>query len=118
MFTERCLFSMKLTAKQSAFADLIAGGLNQTQAYRGAYNAQNMNPNSTKVEACKLAKHPEVVRTVKALRKGCPSTKRVVADLHDEWVRMRLMDLAESPYATSSIKLSALEFLGKNLGMF
>jgi phage terminase small subunit len=107
-----------LTPKQAQFADLIAGGLNQTQAYRGAYNAQGMNSDTVKVEACKLAKHSGVVRTVKALRKGCPSTKRVVADLHDEWVRMRLMDLAESPYATSSIKLSALEFLGKNLGMF
>ena len=107
-----------LTAKQARFADLIAGGLNQTQAYRQSYNADGMNGNTVKVEACKLAKHSGVVRTVKALRKGCPSTKRVVADLHDEWVKMRLMDLAESPYATSSIKLSALEFLGKNLGMF
>ena len=107
-----------LTAKQARFADLIAGGLNQTQAYRQSYNADGMNGNTVKVEACKLAKHSGVVRTVKALRKGCPSTKRVVADLHDEWVIMRLQDLADSRYATSSIKLSALELLGKNLGMF
>ena len=33
-------------------------------------------------------------------------------------IQERVMDLAESPYATSSIKLSALELLGKNLGMF
>ena len=108
----------ELTAKQSVFADLIAGGLNQTQAYRGAYNAQNMNSNTVKVEAHRLSRHPKIVWAVDRIRKGCPSTKRVVADLHDEWVKMRLMDLAESPYATSSIKLSALEFLGRNLGMF
>ena len=107
-----------LTPKQSVFADLIAGGLNQTQAYRGAYNAQNMNPNSTKVEACKLAKHPEVVRTVKALRKGCPSTRRMVSDLTADWVTVKMQDMVDSPYTTASMKLNALELLGKTLGMF
>ena len=107
-----------LTAKQARFADLIAGGLNQTEAYRRAYNAEGMNSDTVKVEAHRLSRHPKIVWAVDRIRKGCPSTKRVVADLHDEWVKMRLMDLAESPYATSSIKLSALELLGKNLGMF
>ena len=107
-----------LTAKQARFADLIAGGLNQTQAYRRAYSAQGMSADTVKVEACRLAKKPKIVWAVDRLRKGCPSTKRVVADLHDEWVKMRLMDLAESPYATSSMKLNALELLGKTLGMF
>ena len=107
-----------LTPKQSVFADLIAGGLNQAQAYRRAYNAANMNSNTVKVEAHRLSRHPKIVWAVDRIRKECPSTRRVVAALHDEWVRMRLMDLAESPYATSSIKLSALEFLGKTLGMF
>ena len=108
----------ELTPKQALFAEHIAGGLNHSASYRAVYNAQGMNADTVKVEACRLAKKPKIVWAVDRLRKGCPSTKRVVADLHDEWVRMRLMDLAESPYATSSIKLSALEFLGKNLGMF
>ena len=42
----------------------------------------------------------------------------MVAELHQEWVKIRLMDLADSPYSTSSQKISALEYLGKNLGMF
>jgi len=55
---------------------------------------------------------------VKALRQGCPKTKRQVAEASEEWVKIRLMDLADSPYSTTSQKISALEFLGKNLGMF
>jgi hypothetical protein len=55
---------------------------------------------------------------VDAIRKGCPSTKRVVSDLHPEWIKIRLMDLADSPYSTTSQKITALGFLGKNLGMF
>ena len=70
------------------------------------------------MEAHRLAKHPKIVGAVKALRQGCPKTKRVVADLHPEWIKIRLMDLADSPYSTTSQKISALEYLGKNLGMF
>ena len=100
------------------FAEHLAGGLNRSASYRAVYNAQGMSPDTLKVEAHRLSRHPKIVWAVDRIRKGCPSTKRVVADLHDEWVIMRLQDLADSRYATSSIKLSALELLGKNLGMF
>ena len=108
----------ELTAKQSVFADLIAGGLNHSQSYRTAYNAQGMSPDTLKVEAHRLSRHPKIVWAVDRIRKGCPSTKRVVSDLHPEWIKIRLMDLADSPYSTTSQKISALEYLGKNLGMF
>ena len=49
---------------------------------------------------------------------GCPKTKRQVAEASEEWVKIRLMDLADSPYSTTAQKISALEYLGKNLGMF
>ena len=45
-------------------------------------------------------------------------TKRMVAEASKEWVQVRLEDLVDSPYSTTSQKISALEFLGKNLGMF
>ena len=109
---------MKLTAKQSVFADLIAHGLNHSESYRRSYDAQGMSAGAIRVEAHRLSRHPKIVSAVKSLRQGCPKTKRVVADLHEEWVKIRLMDLAGSPYSTSSQKISALEFLGKNLGMF
>ena len=42
----------------------------------------------------------------------------VIHSSSEEWIKIRLMDLADSPYSTSSQKISALEYLGKNLGMF
>ena len=109
---------MKLTAKQSAFADLIAGGLNQTQAYRGAYNAEGMTSDTVKVEAHRLSRHPKIVWAVDRLRKGCPSTRRMVSDLTADWVTVKMQDMVDSPYTTASMKLNALELLGKTLGMF
>ena len=46
---------MSLTAKQEAFAQAIAGGLNQSDAYRSAYNAGKMKPESITVKASQLA---------------------------------------------------------------
>ena len=109
---------MKLTPKQSVFADLIAGGLNQTEAYRRAYNAANMNSNTVKVEAHRLSRHPKIVWCVDRLRKSCPSTRRMVSDLTADWVTVKMQDMVDSPYTTASMKLNALELLGKTLGMF
>ena len=107
-----------LTPKQSHFASLVAGGLNLSESYRRAYDCRGMSSGAIRVEGHRLSRHPKIVGAVKALRQGCPKTKRGVADLHEEWVKIRLMDLADSPYSTTSQKISALEFLGKTLGMF
>ena len=42
----------------------------------------------------------------------------MVSKASKEWVEIRLMDMADSPYSTTAQKISALEYLGKNLGMF
>jgi hypothetical protein len=107
-----------LTPKQSVFADLIAGGLNQTEAYRRAYNAEGMNSDTVKVEAHRLSRHPKIVWAVDRLRKSCPSTRRMISDLSADWVISAMQDFAESPYTTVSQKLNALELLGKHLKMF
>ena len=107
-----------LTPKQSHFASLVAGGLNLSESYRRSYDAQGTSSGAIRVEAHRLSRHPKIVGAVKALRQGCPKTKRQVAEASEEWVKIRLMDLADSPYSTTSQKISALEFLGKNLGMF
>jgi hypothetical protein len=76
------------------------------------------NPLTTPLTHVVGASPLQLTVLVKALRQGCPKTKRMVAEASKEWVEIRLMDLADSPYSTTSQKISALEFLGKNLGMF
>jgi len=104
---------MNLTAKQSRFSELVAGGLNQTESYRRAYDAQGMSDAAIRVEACRLAKHPKVVAHVELLRKQHPKVKRVVPELSNEWLTMELMDLATSPYSTTTTKASALKVLSR-----
>lgn len=44
----------ELTPKQERFIQNIVSGMSQRQAYKDAYNAENMTDESIDVEACKL----------------------------------------------------------------
>lgn len=59
---------MTLTAKQEKFAQSIADGLNQSDAYRAAYSAGNMKPDVVNVKASQLASGGKVKVRVKELR--------------------------------------------------
>jgi len=57
-----------LTPKQEKFALLVAQGMTQADAYRGAYSAKKMKPESVQVEASKLMSSPMVSLRVENLR--------------------------------------------------
>ena len=59
---------MTLTAKQEAFVQAIAGGMNQSDAYRSAYNAGKMKDGSINVNASKLAADAKVALRIAELR--------------------------------------------------
>ena len=59
---------MKLTEKQESFAQLIAGGSTQADAYRGAYDCENSSDNVIYNESIKLAKHHGITMRVKKLK--------------------------------------------------
>ena len=59
---------MSLTVKQEAFAQGIADGLTQADAYRAAYDADGMSDGAIYVEASKLIDRPNVAQRVKELR--------------------------------------------------
>lgn len=59
---------MKLTAKQEAFAQAIADGLGQADAYRMAYDAESMKDESVYPQASKLMKNPKVATRVAELK--------------------------------------------------
>lgn len=54
----------KLTPKQEAFARAYVETTNASEAYRRAYNAENMTPETLKVEACRTLALPNVSLTV------------------------------------------------------
>lgn len=59
---------MTLTAKQEAFAQGIADGLDQASAYRAAYDAENMSDPAIYVEASRIMDNPKVALRVKELK--------------------------------------------------
>jgi phage terminase small subunit len=59
---------VKLTAKQEAFAQAIADGLGQADAYRFAYDAENMKDDSVYPQASKLMKNPKVATRIGELK--------------------------------------------------
>ena len=59
---------VKLTAKQEAFAQAIADGLGQADAYRFAYDAENMKDESVYPQASKLMKSPKVATRIAELK--------------------------------------------------
>ena len=76
----------KLTPKQEAFAQAVAGGRNQADAYRIAYDAERMAPATVWNNAYVLAKHNEVAARVQQLRDAVTadtvlSRQRLAAEL-------------------------------------
>lgn len=59
---------MTLTAKQEAFAQAIASGMNQSDAYRSAYDAGKMKPDVVNVKASQAASVGKVSVRIAELR--------------------------------------------------
>lgn len=57
-----------MTPKQEAFVQAIASGMTQADAYRSAYNAENMKENSVWTNASKLMADAKVAQRVEELR--------------------------------------------------
>ena len=73
----------RLTTKQENFARAIAGGLNQSDAYRFAYEAGDMSPATVWNNAYVLAKHNEVATRVSEIR--------AISAAHTVWTQERLL---------------------------
>ena len=73
---------MSLTPKQERFAQEVASGKSQTEAYRIAYNVKpTTKPETVQVSACKLMAEPNVTQRVQELREL--ATERLVWTIQD-----------------------------------
>lgn len=64
---------MSLTAKQEAFAQAVADGMSQSDAYRSAYKAEKMAASSVHVNASKLLADTKVAQRVAELKAALAS---------------------------------------------
>lgn len=98
---------MALTAKQEAFAQALADGLNQSDAYRKAYDVQEATGKSVNELASKLAKNVKVASRVDELR-GKLEEKAL-------WTRQKsvavLADIAAGAESKAGEKVAAVKEL-------
>lgn len=59
-----------LTPKQELFAQLVAGGMGGSDAYRQAYKAENMTDAAIAVEAFKSIRHPKIALRLNEIRQA------------------------------------------------
>lgn len=75
-----------LTAKQENFCLNIAKGMTQSDAYRNAYDADNMTDKQIWEEASKVASNPKVSKRINELREKAESKAIMSAIERKEWL--------------------------------
>lgn len=104
-----------LTDKQENFARAIAlEGMNRSDAYRSAYNTENMSENTIWNEAYLLAGHQEVSKRINELRAMTLSPKIMTAQERKEWLTEVIKDSNEA----IKNRLSASDQLNKMEGLY
>jgi phage terminase small subunit len=96
---------MTLTAKQELFAQSIADGMTQADAYRTAYSAVNMKADSIHVKASQLMADGKIAVRVKTLREAL-AEKQLWTRADSVEVLRSIAECKESPEAArvSSVK--------------
>ena len=106
-----------MTPKQEHFARLYVETGNASEAYRQAYNAENMKPETVTNEAYKLLQSPDISAMVDDLKAEARQRHRVIVDdLLHELEQARAAALA-APTPQSSAAVSATMGKAKMLGL-
>lgn len=107
-----------LTAKQAKFAANLAEGMSQAEAYRNAYDAQNMAPETIHSHASRMAARDKVRARVDALisERMRQMETRGVSDRSK--VVTLLRQFAEDDARPDHVRLRAVELWGKTCGAF
>lgn len=106
-----------MTPKQEHFARLYVETGNASEAYRQAYNAENIKPETVTNEAYKLLQSPDISAMVDDLKAEARQRHRVtVDDLLHELEQARAAALA-APTPQSSAAVSATMGKAKMLGL-
>lgn len=107
-----------LTAKQQHFVKELMGGKTQTNAYRAAYSATNMNYNSVRREASRLMKHPNIATTVEDLQNQANQVALEENIATRQQVLQTLTRCMRETKSGDSTRVRAAELLGKHYGLF
>ena len=103
-----------LTAKQERFVQNIIKGMTQRDAYKNAYNAENMKDATIDTEACLLLKDPKVSKRYQEILKEMEKTA-VMTALEK---RLLLKEMVFDKKNSMSDRLKALDIDNKMSGEY
>lgn len=107
---------MSLTPKQERFAQEVASGKSQTEAYRIAFNVRpTTKPESVRVSACKLMAEANVTQRVDELRKA--ATQKLVWSIEDSLEVLSAIARGLDDGAKASDKVNAVKALNSMYGL-
>lgn len=107
---------MSLTPKREAFAQAVASGLTQADAYREAFDASRMKPETIQSAASRLMADCKVSARVEEIRKPVVKRAQITLEAHLERLR-RLSEAAEAAEQYSAA-ISAEVSRGKASGLY
>jgi len=107
-----------LTMKQEAFCMAILNGKVFSDAYREAYDTQNIAPESVHREAFALATNLKLASRLERAEREKLAEQRMQRLSRAERVVQKLEDIALRDGGTDGTQVRALELLGKTLGLF
>lgn len=103
-----------LTPKQELFAQKIAEGMSQADAYRSAYSCKNMSDNAIYREASLLVDNPNVAQRLKEIRDINARPSIMTAQKRKEW----LTGVINDPNVDINARLRASDQLNKMEGEY
>jgi len=107
-----------LTAKQRKFAENLADGMSQSDAYRNAYDASDMQGDTIRSKASLMAGRDDIRAAVDALMEARMRLIEVKGVSDREKVVTLLRKFAEDDARPDHVRLRAVELWGKTCGAF
>lgn len=107
---------MALTPKQEKFAQLVASGMSQSEAYKQAYPGITMSDKTIYERASVLAKNSKIVTRLAELRKPIIEAHQYTLESYVK----RMNEVAEMAFeqGQTAAGVKALENVGKVLGLY
>lgn len=96
----------------------IFEGANFSEAYRLAYDAENMSASAVHTEACLLVQNPKVAQRLEGLHRDREQQRRMQSLSRGDLVLKQLTDIALSSEVQDGARVRALELLGKSVALF
>ena len=113
---------MKLTSKQERFCQEIAKGLNQSDAYREAYDTENMKDEVIHNEACVLMKNHYITIRIKELTEEALEHVKYDIEAHyrelEQIRQLALVPNGENGRIELHPAIKATELKGKLKGLY